>query len=86
MSLEEQFEDAAKRVTELTEKPGNDVLLDLYSLYKQGKDGDVTGTRPGMMDFAGRAKFDAWTKRKGMTKEQSMQEYINIVNKLASGG
>jgi acyl-CoA-binding protein len=36
MELKEQFEQAAAGSKTLSEKPSNDVLLQLYSLYKQG--------------------------------------------------
>ena len=67
MSLPEKFEDAQKRVNALKSRPGNDQLLSLYALYKQGTMGDVEGKRPGMLDLKGRAKFDAWDGRKGMS-------------------
>ena len=79
MPLEEDFRDAADRATKLPKRPPNDVLLLLYSLYKQGTEGDVTGTRPGFADFEGRAKYDAWNKLQGKTAEEAMEEYIDIV-------
>ena len=45
---------------------------------------DVTGSRPGMMDFKGRAKFDAWSKRKGTTKDAAMEAYVALVDRLVS--
>src|SRR5258707_1261880 len=60
MSLAEDFAAAQTRVKKLARTPSNDELLDLYSLYKQASVGDVQGTRPGMLDFKGRAKYDAW--------------------------
>lgn len=82
MTPTEQFEDAQKRVKTLTEAPGNDTLLDLYALYKQGTLGDVSGSRPGMIDFKGRAKFDAWAKRKGTSKDAAMASYVTLVDRL----
>jgi acyl-CoA-binding protein len=58
---------------------GNDTMLELYALYKQATVGDVSGARPGMMDLRGRAKYDAWARRKGMTREAAMQAYIELV-------
>ena len=84
MSIEEQFEDAQQRVKKLSSRPSNDVLLDLYSLYKQASAGDVTGKRPGMMDFAGRAKWDAWKKRAGTTSAEAMQAYIDLIDRLGA--
>lgn len=85
MTLPESFEDAQKRVKTLPEAPGNDVLLDLYALFKQATAGDVTGSRPGMMDFKGRAKFDAWAKKKGTSKDAAMTAYVALVDKLVKG-
>jgi acyl-CoA-binding protein len=81
-NLVELFEKAQKDVKTLTEKPSNDTLLDLYSLYKQGTDGDVHGDKPGFFDFVGASKYDAWETLKGMSKDDAMQKYIDKVNSL----
>jgi acyl-CoA-binding protein len=83
MSAAELFEEAQKKVKTLSQTPSTEDLLELYSLYKQGSVGDATGSRPGMLDFKGRAKFDAWAKKKGMSKEQAMASYVDVVNRLA---
>ena len=49
---------------------------------EQGSVGDVVGSRPGVMDVVGRAKFDAWTARKGLPREQAMTQYIELVQLL----
>ena len=82
MPLEDDFKDAADRATRLPKRPPNDILLQLYALYKQGLEGDVSGTRPGFADFEGRAKFDAWNKLFGKSHEEAMQEYIDLVQRL----
>ncbi len=82
MTLTESFDDAQKRVKTLTEAPGNDELLELYALYKQATVGDISGSRPGMLDFKGRAKFDAWAKKKGSAKDPSMTAYVALVDRL----
>jgi diazepam-binding inhibitor (GABA receptor modulator, acyl-CoA-binding protein) len=79
---QQAFEQAQKDVKTLTRKPGNDDLLFLYAHFKQGSAGDVSGKRPGMLDMVGRAKFDAWEKLKGMSKDQAMQKYVDRVNVL----
>ena len=84
MDLEKQFLDAQARVKNLSHQPASNVLLDLYSLYKQATDGDVSDSKPGMFDFKGVAKYDAWTSRKGMLKEEAMESYIELVNRLQS--
>ncbi len=83
MTLTEKFEDAQRRVKELKTAPGTDTLLALYALFKQGTAGDVSGSRPGMMDFKGRAKFDAWAAKKGTSKDAAMEAYVTLVDSLA---
>ncbi|MBX9868686.1 MAG: acyl-CoA-binding protein, partial [Burkholderiaceae bacterium] len=68
MSLADQFTQALADSKTLPERPDNMTLLKMYALYKQGSNGDVTGERPGMTDFVGRAKFDAWAELKGTAK------------------
>jgi diazepam-binding inhibitor (GABA receptor modulator, acyl-CoA-binding protein) len=82
MELQQQFGTAVARSKELTQRPSNTELLDLYALFKQSSEGDVTGDRPGGFDFKAIAKFDAWANLKGKTKEQAMQEYIALMDKL----
>jgi len=59
------------------------VQLELYGLFKQASSGDVSGARPGMFDMRGRAKFDAWEKRKGMSNDQAMEAYVAYVAGLS---
>ena len=80
--VDDRFAAAQARIKPVTGL-GNDVLLDLYALYKQATAGDASGGRPGMLDLKGRAKYDAWTKRKGMTRPAAMEAYIAMVDKLA---
>lgn len=78
--LAQRFADAQARIKPVT-GVGNDTMLEMYALYKQATVGDATGSRPGMLDLRGRAKFDAWAKRKGMTKDAAMTAYIALVDK-----
>lgn len=80
--LEQKFEDAKKRVMELPEKPSNDKMLELYALNKQATIGDINAEKPAMFDFVAAAKFNAWTTKKGMAKEEAQQKYIDYVNGL----
>ena len=81
MALSDEFEQAQVRVKQLTKLPSSEELLELYALYKQSTAGNAGGDRPGMMDLRGRAKYDAWAKHKGMTKDAAMQAYIDLVAK-----
>ncbi len=85
MDLSAKFEDAQARVKQLSASPSTDDLLELYALYKQATSGDVTGSRPGMLDMKGRAKYDAWSKKKGTSKDDAMTKYVALVDRLAGG-
>jgi len=57
-------------------------LLKLYALYKQGTSGDAGDARPGVGDLIGRAKYDAWSRIAGTSKEQAMQQYVDLIDSL----
>jgi diazepam-binding inhibitor (GABA receptor modulating acyl-CoA-binding protein) len=83
MNIQEQFDQAVSRSKSLTDKPGNDILLQLYSLYKQATEGDVNIDPPAnAFDFVGKAKYNAWESLKGKSKEVAMQEYVNLIDTL----
>ena len=79
---QDQFEKAASEVKKLSKSPTNEELLSLYAFYKQATEGDVKGSRPGMLDLKGRAKYDAWAKQKGRTGESAREEYVKLVETL----
>ena len=80
--LKGKFEAAAAAAKQTKKKPDNSTLLKLYSYYKQATEGDVKGERPGGFDFVGGAKYDAWSKLKGMASDEAMTNYIKQVDKL----
>jgi acyl-CoA-binding protein len=83
MELKEQFEQAAEESKNLSEKPSNETLLQLYSLYKQGSTGDVNIDPPSNpFDFVNKAKYEAWSGLKGKSTADAMTEYIELVRKL----
>lgn len=83
MELVNAFEQAVADSKTLSEKPSNDILLQLYSLYKQGSAGDVDTDPPANpFDFVAKAKYEAWANLKGKSKEAAMQEYIDLVKSL----
>lgn len=84
--LKSSFEAAVAASKTLPERPDNATLLRLYSLYKQGSEGDVQGKRPGFTDMVGRAKFDAWAELKGLSIDAAKQQYIDLVTALKAAG
>ena len=82
--LKAKFDDAVNYIqsAEGDFKPSNELKLEFYALYKQATEGDVSGKRPGMMDFVGRAKYDAWASLKGKTQDAAKQAYIDLIESL----
>jgi len=80
--LKALFEEAQQDVNSLPERPDNNTMLRLYSLYKQATQGDAIGETPSSFDFVRRAKFDAWNEMKGTSAEDSMRQYIELVASL----
>ena len=80
--LKARFETATVAAKKTKKKPDNATLLKLYACFKQATEGDVAGARPGGLDFVGGAKYDAWSKVKGTTRDDAMQNYIKLVEKL----
>jgi acyl-CoA-binding protein len=83
MDLNALFEQAVADSKTLSDRPSNDTLLQLYSLYKQATEGDINIDPPANpFDFVSKAKYEAWAGLKGKTKESAMQDYVQLVSKL----
>lgn len=81
-NIQASFEAAVAASKTLSERPDDEILLQLYALYKQATSGDADGKRPGFADLIGRVKYDAWANLKGAGKEDAMQRYIALVESL----
>ena len=78
------FEHASKQVNNLNTKPSNEDLLEIYGLYKQATVGDMPeGTKkPGMLDFKGKKKHEAWESLRGTSKVTAQGRYVRKVKSL----
>ena len=82
-SLKTKFDEAVQKANSLPDQEP-DVLLEMYGLYKQALFGDVTGKRPGRMNVKARYKYDAWASREGMSNDEAMQSYIDLITRLVN--
>lgn len=83
MELQQLFEQAVANSKLLSEKPDNETLLKLYSLFKQATEGDTAESGPSNpFDFVAKFKHEAWAKLAGTSKESAMQQYVDLVTKL----
>ena len=82
MSNSAEFVKAAADIKDLTVRPTDEELLELYGLYKQAFVGDCNTARPGMFDLKGKYKWDKWNSHKGMAKGDAETRYIGFVKTL----
>lgn len=81
--LKSRFDAAVANSKKLSERPDNTTLLKIYGLYKQATAGDVTEKKPGFGDMVGRAKWDAWNGLKGVSADDAMERYIELIESLS---
>jgi len=84
MSLESQFTDAAEKVKNLKSAPADADMLEIYALYKQATVGDTNTDRPGMLDLKGKAKWDSWSSKKGISQDDAKTQYVAKVEELVA--
>ncbi|XP_003384577.1 PREDICTED: enoyl-CoA delta isomerase 2, mitochondrial-like [Amphimedon queenslandica] len=78
----EKLEAAKGKVSQLTTDPGNDKKLELYALYKQAVEGPCDTPKPGVMDFVGRAKWNAWNSLGQLSQSEAAVKYSELVDSL----
>ncbi|XP_040208364.1 acyl-CoA-binding domain-containing protein 7 [Rana temporaria] len=82
MSPQADFDKAAEEVKKMKTKPSDDDLKELYGLYKQSTVGNINIECPGMLDLKGKAKWEAWNLKKGLSKEEAMSAYVAKAHEL----
>ncbi len=82
MVTEDELKAAMDRIKTVASVGTSDQLA-LYALYKQATVGDLSGSRPGMLDVKGRAKYDAWAGKRGLAAADARAAYVALVLRLA---
>merc|ERR1739842_198772 len=82
-ALDEQFKQTADDVSnKMNKKLTNDELKEIYALYKQGSVGDINTERPGMLDFKGKAKWDSWKSKEGISQDDAKEKYMAYAKEM----
>ncbi|CAE8602153.1 unnamed protein product [Polarella glacialis] len=78
--MDELFENSADSAKwwEADKKVPQDVVAKIHGLFQQAIYGDASGDPPA--DAGMKAKFEAWTANKGMSKEDAMAAYTKFVD------
>ncbi|GAA5910213.1 hypothetical protein JCM6882_001775 [Rhodosporidiobolus microsporus] len=75
-----QFDKAVKLIGELPKdgpvQPSTDDKLTFYGYFKIATVGDNTTAKPGITDFSGRAKWNAWNKVNGTSPDEAKSKYV----------
>ncbi len=82
-----RFEQVVARIKALPAdgpaQPSNELKLKLYGLFRQARDGDVHGAKPGLFDMVGKFKYEAWSRHQGMTRDEAMRQYVATAEHFA---
>ena len=83
-NLDIEFKKAIQRVRHAPKEnpPLDEVRLNFYAYYKQAINGDVQDEAPSVFWFKARAKWNAWNRLRGITKDKAKEYYISLVNKF----
>lgn len=82
MPIEQDFQQAQQDVAAFLPKDDRLTMLKLYTFHKQATQGDAQGKRPPVTQPVKRIQWDSWKELRGMTQQQAMQNYIELVNAL----
>ena len=78
-----RFQEAqAKAVNKLSRNTPEDLRLQIYAYYKQATEGDAQGDRPTYFKQKERAKYDAWVKCRGMSFDDAVDKYCQVVDRI----
>ena len=83
-SIEEKFKKASESVKNLKNRPEDEILLQLYGLYKQATIGNINIPQPWAIQVEKRSKWDSWKMFENMPKAVAMTKYVEIVDNLLS--
>ena len=81
-NLDYLFNIAVKKIADNHNFLDNDLLLNLYGLYKQSKFGPNKSLKPNTYSLRQIAKWYAWKEQEIKTRQDAKLEYINLVNKI----
>lgn len=82
MSLDKDFENAAEEVKNLSKRPSDKILLQLYGLYKQSTIGTNNEPKPSIFNQKAISKWNAWYENRMLSKNMAKKKYIELVNEL----
>eukprot|EP01112_Ceratiomyxa_fruticulosa_P007510 TRINITY_DN1953_c0_g2_i1.p1 TRINITY_DN1953_c0_g2~~TRINITY_DN1953_c0_g2_i1.p1 ORF type:complete len:241 (+),score=53.20 TRINITY_DN1953_c0_g2_i1:250-972(+) len=86
LSLQLQYDEAVNFLNNTKIAVSTQQQLEFYSYFKQITIGPCNTPKPGLFDFIGKSKWEAWKGLGSMGKEEAMQKYVDLFNKIAPEG
>ena len=84
--MSDKFEicvEALKIQSDIALKQSQTTQLEIYALFKQATVGDCKVAKPtGWIDYKGKAKWDSWNEKKGMTQDNAKKAYVELLLNL----
>jgi len=80
--MEETFNLSVDLIKTMSNDLNKDELVSVYKYYKQAKEGDININKPSFFNLKETTKWEAWNSVMGLSKEEAMNEYINLSLKL----
>ncbi|XP_059801652.1 enoyl-CoA delta isomerase 2, mitochondrial isoform X2 [Hypanus sabinus] len=84
VATEAEFDHAKDKLKTLKKDPGNEVKLQIYALFKQATQGPCNSSKPSMLDFVNKAKWEAWNSLGKTSTEEARQKYVDLIESLVS--
>ena len=84
-SCKERFDVIVKHIKDKTPTKHiatDEIKLQFYALYKQATIGDCNTDQPWAIDITNRAKWEAWNKLTGESKDKMMNDYCDLYQSL----
>ena len=85
--IEKKFKDAVDFMNKYKDRiedlnSDNDILLEVYGLYKQATCGNCNIPQPSVFNLRDTAKYNAWIKYKDNQQVYVMKLYVIKINKI----
>ncbi len=81
-NIEELFEEALQKATEITYPLPVDVRLQLYAYYKQATKEPINTTSANEHELINAFKMNAWMQVRQMNADEAKLEYAKLIDEL----
>ena len=81
-NIDQLFEEALRKATEITYPLPDDIRLRLYAYYKQATQEPINTTSASEHELVNAFKMNAWMQVRQMRVEEAKFEYVKLIDEL----